>query len=111
MPEREVGDWYRRQVEIQGFPVFTVVIRDKHTKFGARVKQAALCRVFADNTHECIPWQTPVNALPAFAIIRGLVNIRFEIVELVAGYCEVNRGLVMWTDFDGIDHGLARMIR
>ena len=44
-----------------------------------------------------------------FTVVGGLVDVWFEVIQLVAGNCEVGRGLVVGADLNGINHGLARV--
>ena len=109
MAQGEIGDGHRRQVEIEGLPVSTVVEGHEHAQFGSCVEHARVRRIFAHHAYKSILRQALIDAFPALAVIAGLVDVWFKVIQLVAGDCQVCRGLVVGADLNGIDHGLARM--
>ena len=79
------------------------VERDEHAGLGAGVQQLAAHRVLAHDAHERVFRQVAVEALPAAAVVRALVDVGPEVVHLVAGDGNVHGARVVRAHLDRID--------
>src|SRR5262249_17269452 len=82
--DHEVVDRSFRQVELQRFPLGTVVIRDEDSGFRSGVEKAFPLGIFANCARERSFGNAFCDLRPGFAEVGGLVEVRLQVVVLAA---------------------------
>ena len=80
----EVTNGRHRQVELQRLPRVAVVDRDERAALGAAHEQAATLRVFLDGVDVNAGGQAIRDRLPGPAEVARPVDVRVEVLQLVA---------------------------
>ncbi len=106
--QNKIMDGRDRQVQLQWLPIRTSVVGNEHSGFGACVKNARFHGVFPDDVHIGAIRDTFGDLQPGFSEIAGLINIWFEIVELVAIDGRESRCGVMRRGLDQADQAPLR---
>ena len=73
-----------RQIQFQRPPVRPIVEGNVDAVFGASIEQSALFGIFADGAHETAVGNSVGELRPGLAIVGGFVDIRLQIVVLMA---------------------------
>src|SRR5256885_8345042 len=87
------------------------VERNVNAQLGAGVEHLLLLWIFAHRVHERAVWNSIHDRTPRFPEIGRLVDVRFEIVELVSVDRRVCGFSVAWRSFDQIDRAPLRHFR
>ena len=99
-----------RQVELQRAPVCAVIERNEHTSLGAGIKQPAFLGVFADCTYKRVLWNAAYDSRPALAVVVGLIDVRTQVVILVAVNRQVGSSGIVRRGVDEADTAPFRQI-
>ena len=99
-----VPDGRDRQVRLEPLPVDTVVERDQNAAFRSAVQETATIRIFTHDTREFVDRDAVGDARPRRAVILGAIQVRMQVVGLVASSRHVRGRRVVWGWFDDIDH-------
>ncbi len=111
LADGQVGDWHGRQVQVERLPVVAVVEGDEHAALGAGIQQSPPLGILAHDAYEVVLRQIVVDLVPVIAVIRHLVDVRPEVVHLVAGYRDVDRAGIVRAHLDRVDLRAAKILR
>src|SRR5450755_2006501 len=73
----------RRQIQLQGLPMRAGIEGNPDSGFGAGVEQSFPLGVLAYRVNIRPVWNSGGNGGPRLAVVRGLVDVGFEVIELV----------------------------
>ena len=96
----------RQRPALPPVPPGPTVVRDVEADFGPRVEEAGDLRVLADRSHERIGRDAGGDLRPSAAIVLGLVDVRTEVVVLVAVGRDVGGAGVVLPRLDDADQRL-----
>ena len=85
----DIGDWRFREVELEGQPLFTVVVRDVEVRLGAGEEKAFLIRIRSDGAGEVVGRNAVDDFLPALAVVGRLPEEGMEVVSEIHGSRDV----------------------
>jgi len=109
--ELHVGDRRDREIQLERAPVFAVIERKEQTGLRPRHQQALAIRIFAHHAGERIARNPVDDFLPRLAVVRGLVQVRTEIVQLVIGGRHVRRARIVRRGVNRVDADPLRHTR
>jgi hypothetical protein len=92
--DRQIMNGNGGQVQLQGLPVGSVVNREVDAGFGPGKKQSLAFRVFADGAHIRTLGNPMRNGRPRLTGVRGAVDQRPEVIQLVPVDRDVSRGRI-----------------
>ena len=99
----QVGDRHHRKIQLERLPARTVVEGDVKTRLRAGIEQSPPRRVFPDHAGERAARDPGVDLCPSLAVVRRLVEVRTEVIELVHRGGNVSGRLVVRRDVDRVD--------
>ncbi len=74
----------RKVLQIQRQPILAAVVRSKQAEFRPGVQQVSVFRIFPNDLDVRIRRQIAGNVVPCLAVICGLKDVGFEVVEHVS---------------------------
>lgn len=91
----QVVDRHSRQVKLQRLPVLAVVKRNINSAFGAGKQKFGILRILAYRMYEIVAANPIGDWLPRLAKIRGLEDVRLEVIlaVIIDGNVRGSRGL------------------
>ena len=102
--DRQVGDRHHRHVHLKRLPVGTIVKTDVHARFRSCVQQAIALRIGPQYAGKVELVNAFGDQLPGGTVVRGMVQVRRVIAQLVAGPRYVSAALAEGVNLHAIEH-------
>src|SRR5262249_1354171 len=99
----EIVNWNRGQVQLQRTPVSAIIKRHEHAHLSSGIDQTALLGVFAHRADESIIGNSFGDFCPGLSVVAGFVDVRVQIVILMAVHCYICSSSILRRRLDEAD--------
>src|SRR5438874_1303752 len=104
----QIVDRHYWQVPLQRLPGSPIVKGDIDPRFRTGIEQTTPPWVLTDDARKIVVRDATGDRGPGSTVVVGLVQIRLEVVELIACGRDIGRGRIVRRGFNHTDHGPLR---